>query len=142
MQLKFKRLHADAVIPQYAKAGDAGLDLVATEIIFNDTDDFGNINVKFGLAVEIPENHVGLLFPRSSIYKNNTLLCNSVGVIDSGYRGELQAFMLGDIETFGYKKGDKVLQLVIMPIPALEVIEVEELSNTERGKTGFGSSGK
>lgn len=142
MQLKFKRLHADAVIPQYAKAGDAGLDLVATEIILNNNDDFGNINVKFGLAVEIPENHVGLLFPRSSIYKNNALLSNSVGVIDSGYRGELQAFMLGSNEDFGYKKGDRVLQLVIVPIPTLEVIEVDELSDTDRGQGGFGSSGK
>lgn len=141
MQLKFKKLHADAVIPKFAKPGDAGLDLVATEIIFNDVD-FGNIQIKFGLAVEIPENHVGLLFPRSSIYKNNALLSNSVGVIDSGYRGEIGAFMLGDEETFGYKVGDRVLQLVIVPVPQVEPIEVEELSNTERGDGGFGSSGK
>lgn len=142
MQLKFKRLHADAVIPQYAKAGDAGLDLVATEIIFNDTDDLGNIHIKFGLAVEIPENHVGLLFPRSSIYKNNALLSNSVGVIDSGYRGELQAFMLADEKHFGYKVKDRILQLVIVPIPTLEVIEVDELSDTERGQGGWGSTGR
>lgn len=141
MQLKFKKLHADAVIPKFAKPGDAGLDLVATEIIFNDAD-FGNIKIKFGLAVEIPENHVGLLFPRSSIYKNNALLSNSVGVIDSGYRGEIGAFMLGDEETFGYKVGDRVLQLVIVPVPQVEPVEVEELSNTERGEGGFGSSGK
>lgn len=146
MKLKFKRLSEKAVIPKFAKPGDAGLDLVATEINLkdynNDKETLDIIEVKFGLAVEIPNGHVGLLFPRSSIYKQKALLTNSVGVIDSGYRGEIGAYMLGNLRDFGYKVGDRVLQLVIVPIPEIEPEEVEELSETERGEGGFGSTGQ
>ena len=87
-ELKFKKLHPKAVLPTYAKPGDAGMDLVATEIISNSDQYY---EVKFGLAVEIPEGKVGLLFPRSSVTKKDLILKNCVGVIDSGYRGEITA---------------------------------------------------
>lgn len=142
MKVKIKKLNSNAVIPKYAKEGDAGLDLVATEVIPNITEsDLDLVTVKSGLAVEIPKGYVGLLFPRSSIYKNNALLINSVGVIDSGYRGEITANFIADEDNFGYKVGDRFAQLIIIPYPQIEFEEVKELSNTERGIGGFGHTG-
>ncbi len=134
-----KKLHSDAVIPQYAKPGDAGLDLVATQIISQDTQ---QVTYGTGLAVEIPEGYVGLIFPRSSIRKYELALSNSVGVIDSGYRGEIQAtFNTRYYGEIVYKKGDKIAQLVIIPYPQVELYESDELSESERGSGGFGSTG-
>lgn len=142
IQVKIKKLHPDSVIPQYAKPGDAGMDLTAVNITVNKSEDFmDTITVDSGLAVEIPEGYVGLIFPRSSIYKNNTVLSNSVGVIDSGYRGSINAVFLADEDTFGYKIGDRFAQLMILPYPQVIFKEVEELSITERGTGGYGSTG-
>jgi dUTP pyrophosphatase len=143
MQLKIKKLHKDAVKPEYAKDGDAGLDLTAVEMY--STPDY--IGYKTGLAIEIPKGYVGLLFPRSSNSKKHLLLANSVGVVDSGYRGEIELrFKIASntSENFLeiYKVGDKVAQLMILPYPSIEFEEVEELSDTARGEGGFGSSGK
>ena len=95
-----------------------------------------------GLAMEIPEGYVGLIFPRSSISKTDHYLRNSVGVVDSGYRGEIKIRMstplLGGVE---YKEGDRVAQLIIMKLPWVNLQEVEELSDTDRGDGGFGSTG-
>lgn len=140
MQIKIKKLHNNAVIPQYAKAGDAGMDLVATEV----TDGYGfSVTYGTGLAMEIPEGYVGLVFPRSSIRKYDISLTNCVGVIDSGYRGEIQATFRKEagIPSKRYEVGDKIAQMIILPYPAIEFMEVEELSNTERGTGGFGSTG-
>jgi dUTP pyrophosphatase len=143
MQLKFMKLREDAVIPSYAKPGDAGLDLTATSgdnfYMYPNQTTFG-----FGLAVEIPFGYVGLIFPRSSIYKTGMRLSNCVGVIDSGYRGELKAIF--DIAHFHlegdvYRVGDRVAQLVVLPLPQFEIIEADELSITERGTGGYGSTG-
>ncbi len=151
MQVKIKKLKPNAVIPTYAKGGDAGMDLVATEIL-KDTPE--QITYGTGIALEIPEGFVGLVFPRSSIRKTGLQLSNSVGVIDSGYRGELQATfnkILGKSEGFYdesknlnnefYKIGERIAQIMIIPHPHIEFQEVEELSNTERGEGGFGSTG-
>lgn len=143
IDIKIKKLHPNSVIPQYAKAGDAGMDLTAVEIL--DNCDL-QITYDIGLAVEIPEGFVGLIFPRSSIKHKNLSLSNSVGVIDSGYRGNLQA-TFNKIETFDnikhwYAVGDRVAQMIIIPYPQINFVEVEELSDTERGTGGFGSSGK
>jgi dUTP pyrophosphatase len=144
MKVKIKKVHTDAVIPSYAKSGDAGMDLVATSII-SETDT--QITYGLGIALEIPEGFVGLVFPRSSIRKTRLQLSNSVGVIDSGYRGELQA-TFNKIRTTienqknDYKVGDRVCQIMIIPHPTIELNEVNELSNTERGEGGFGSTGK
>jgi dUTP pyrophosphatase len=140
MIIKFKKLHRYAVTPSYAKPGDAGLDLTATTIISNTT-----FEVTYGtsIAVEIPEGYAGLIFPRSSIRKYDLQLSNSVGVIDSGYRGEL-VFTFNKTQGFDslkYKIGDRIGQLVVLPYPQIELVEANQLSNTERGDEGFGSSG-
>lgn len=137
MKVKIKKLHEDAVIPGYAKDGDAGMDLTAIDV----ESDGGVITYKTGLAVEIPRWHVGLLFPRSSVYKTGQSLTNCVGVIDSGYRGEIMLkFTLSPYQR-EYEIGDRVGQLIIMPYPMIEFEEVEELTETSRGKGGYGSTG-
>lgn len=180
MKVKIKRLSPDAEIPKYAKPGDAGMDLVAVSRQFNEKT--GCVEYGTGISMEIPEGYVGLIFPRSSIYKTGLNLTNCVGVIDSGYRGEikavfatrfLQAFpkrMLDRIRLFldpyyiskytkkygngveptaityvdnkVYDVGDRIMQIVIMPYPTIEFEECEELSETERGEGGYGSTGR
>lgn len=156
MKVKFKKLHEDAVLPAYAKAGDAGMDITAmSDGVATHSgeakDQWYYIEYKTGLAVEIPEGHVGLMFPRSSISKSALLLANSVAVVDSGYRGEICfRFKLdsnlanqacGDSIPAAYKKGDRIGQLVILPYPTIEPEFVDELSETKRGNDGFGSTG-
>jgi len=141
MQVKIKKISPNAVIPTYAKDGDAGMDLVATTIVNEET---FQITYGLGVGMEIPYGFVGLVFPRSSIRKTDLSLTNSVGVIDSGYRGELQATFRKErgVASKKYEVGDRVLQLMIIPHPTIEFNEVNELSNTERGEGGFGSTGK
>lgn len=143
MEVKIKKLHEDAVIPKYAKPGDAGMDLTAVSMKI---DEYGNICYGTGLAFEIPEGYVGLVFPRSSNCKKGIILTNCVGVIDSGYRGEVsfkfKEIALGNFSKVTYKVGDRIGQIIIMPYPRIEFIEVEELSETERGTNGYGSTGK
>lgn len=154
MEVKIKKLNPNAVIPKYAKDGDAGMDLVATEII-KDTPE--QITYGTGIAVEIPEGFVGLVFPRSSVRKTGLQLSNSVGVIDSGYRGEIQATfnkIFGGDRFYDetkiteitsndfYKVGDRIAQIMIIPYPPIQFVEVDELSDSERGEGGFGSTGK
>lgn len=141
MQIAIKKLNENAVIPAYAKKGDAALDLTATSKEYND---FNNqLTFGTGLAIEIPDGYVGLIFPRSSICNTQLSLSNAVGVIDSGYRGEIKAvFRAGDRPSKNYEIGDRICQMIIMPFPKVELIEVQELSSTERGTEGFGSTGK
>ncbi len=143
MQVKIKKLNPNAVIPTYAKEGDAGMDLVATSII-SETDT--QITFGIGLALEIPFGFVGLIFPRSSVRKTRLMLSNCVGVVDSGYRGELQATFnkinQNSASENDYKVGDRIAQIMIIPHPPIEFVESDELSNTERGEGGFGSTGK
>jgi dUTP pyrophosphatase len=143
MKVKIKKLHPNAVIPTYAKEGDAGMDLVATSVI---SETHTQITYGLGVALEIPNGFVGLVFPRSSIRKTRLQLSNSVGVIDSGYRGELQATFNKITTTLenqknDYKVGDRVAQIMIIPHPSIDFQEVEYLSNTQRGEGGFGSTG-
>jgi dUTP pyrophosphatase len=140
MKVKIKKMHANAVIPKYAKPGDAGLDLTATSEEWNE--DKSMVTYRTGLAVEIPEGYVGLVFPRSSVSKTTLNLTNSVGVIDSGYRGEIMFKFRYLEEGMIYDVGDRIGQLIIMPYPQVEFEEVEDLSSTERGEGGFGSTGK
>ena len=128
MQLKIKLLAENAVKPKYAKKGDAGMDLVATSIISNTT---FQVTYGLGIALEIPEGFVGLVFPRSSIRNTELMLSNSVGVIDSGYRGELQATFnkLNGLDSISYKVGERVCQIVIVPTPVVQVKIVDELSD-------------
>lgn len=141
MQVKIKLLNEYAVKPKYAKQSDAGLDLVATSIISQTPT---QITYGLGIAMEIPDGMVGLVFPRSSIRNYDLALTNSVGVIDSGYRGELQATFHKTIglDSKIYDVGDRVVQIVIIPHPVIQLKVVDELSDSERGNGGFGSSGK
>ena len=138
VKLKIKKLHEHAVIPSYAKHGDAGMDLTATEKSY---DEFGNAVYKVGLAFEIPLGYVGLLFPRSSNSKQDLILSNSVGVIDSGYRGEVMV-KFKRVGTQEYNEGERIAQLVIMKLPHVDIEEVDELTSSDRGEGGFGSTGK
>jgi dUTP pyrophosphatase len=148
LEIKVKKLDPKAVIPKYAKDGDAGLDLTAISKSFERHKDGSRIiTYGTGLAIEIPKGYVGLIFPRSSISKTCLNLTNSVGVIDSGYRGEIMAkFRIdsADRATAGssYKEGERIMQLIVMPYPQVTLVEADELSDTERGEGGFGSSGK
>ena len=142
MEVRVKKLDERAVIPKYSKTGDAGMDLTAISV--EDTSKF--IEYDTGLAFEIPEGHVGLLFPRSSISKQDLILANSVGVVDSSYRGPVKFrfkktednLMLCD----RYKAMERVGQIMIIPYPKIEIVESDELSDTERGVGGFGHTGK
>ena len=139
MEVKFKKLLPVAVEPTYSKPGDAGMDLTA----FGVERTPGYMEYNTFIAVEIPEGYVGLLFPRSSVSKTPLILANSVGVIDSNYRGpiKLRFKHTGENGSEPYKSGDRVGQLVIMPVPTIELKEVGDLSETSRGDGGFGSSG-
>lgn len=138
MKLKIKKLREEAELPFYAKQGDAGMDLKALTVIRTGKySEYGT-----GIAMEIEEGYVGLVFPRSSISDTDHFLRNSVGVIDSGYRGEVKVRM--SIPSLGakeYELGDKVAQLVIIKLPWVEVEECQELSDSERSGGGFGSTG-
>jgi dUTP pyrophosphatase len=142
VKVSIKKLSPDAVIPTYSKEGDAGMDLTAVSKEI--TDDY--ISYKTGLSFEIPKGYVGLLFPRSSNSKKDLLLTNSVGVIDSGYRGEVElrfkTIPNGKLENIStYNVGDRVGQIMILPYPKIQFVETDKLSETERGDGGFGSSG-
>lgn len=186
MKVRIKKLHKDAVVPKKAHATDAGFDLVATSRVF---DAEGNVTYGTGLAFEIPEGYVGLVFPRSSICRKDLSLSNAVGVIDSHYRGEVKAKFKptlvvaykdrhgqnendyigadeteweGLVVTFNgraenypdvndgylpfapclYEVGDRICQMIILPYPEVEFEEAEELSETDRGNGGYGSTGR
>ena len=141
LDIKVKKLHPNAVIPSYSKVGDAGMDLTITTELENTT---FSVSYGFGIAMEIPKNYVGLIFPRSSVRNQDLVLSNCVGVIDSGYRGELQATFkkTNGLDSLKYKVGERGAQIIILPYPQVKMVESEELSNTERGDGGFGSTGK
>lgn len=141
MLVNFKKLNPEAITPSYAKEGDAGLDITAISMEYDSL--LKQYIYKTGLAFEIPPNHVGLLFPRSSVSKTGLMLSNSVGVIDSGFRGEL-TFKFNEIKgTYNnYEVGNRIGQLLIIPYPQITLNEVEQLSDTERGSGSYGSSGR
>lgn len=138
--VKVKKLVPEAVIPSYSKVGDAGMDLTITREIENTS---FSVSYGFGIAMEIPQGYVGLVFPRSSVRNQDLILSNCVGVIDSGYRGELQATFkkTNGLDSIKYKVGERGAQIIILPYPTIYMTEVPELSNTERGSGGFGSTG-
>ena len=141
MNIRCKKLHPDAVIPQYAKEGDAGMDLTA--IALEVTQD-GSYVYDTGLAFEIPEGYVGLIFPRSSVSKTSLIMANSVGVIDSGYRGTVKVvFKRTSGKVVRYKAGERCCQIIIMPYPTINFENVGEgdLTDSDRGDGGFGSTG-
>lgn len=141
--IEFQKLSTNAQTPTQAYPGDAGWDLYATNKIYKP--DY--IEYKTGLAVAIPPGYVGLLFPRSSVSNYEMLLANSVGVVDSGYRGEIsfrfKSIALGGATAIYYEIGDKIGQLVVMAVPQVSLVETyKSLATTDRGVGGYGSSGK
>ena len=139
--VKIKKLNDDAIIPKKAHPTDAGFDLVAISKEWDKDNECWSYGT--GLAIEIPKGWVGLLFPRSSIFKTGMILSNHVGVIDSAYRGEI---MLKFRQLSAYKPeysiGDRVGQLILIPYPEINLVESDTLSDSDRGEGGFGSSGK
>lgn len=156
MEVRFKILNPLAKPPKRAHLTDAGFDLVAAS---RSVDEDGAVVYGTGLALEIPEGYVGLVFPRSSIANKGLVLSNCVGVIDSGYRGEVMAKFKPSL-SFGvraglpelgyvrmapcdiYEVGERIAQLIIMKLPDVQLIESEELGESERGTGGYGSTGK
>lgn len=144
MEIKFKRLSDNAVLPSKAHPTDAGLDLTCTNIT-SEVNECGQFVLVYhiGIAVEIPVGYVGLIFQRSSVYKKSLTLTNAVGVIDSCYRGEILFKFKntsGDSIPAVYNIGDRIGQLIIMPYPEVEPVFADTLSETDRGENGFGSS--
>lgn len=142
MKVKIKQILAGSKIPSYAKEGDAGMDLTAVSREVVNEGQFGYIEYDIGIGMEIPEDYVGLIFPRSSISKTGLILANSVGVVDSSYRGSIKVRFKAIPDTLIYEVGERVAQIVIMPYPHIEFDVVEELSTTERGEGGFGHTNK
>ncbi len=157
MNINIKKLFEDAIIPTKAHTTDAGFDMYVHRTEFQVSTKlnlhlYGKFIARTGVAIDIPEGYVGLLFPRSSIYKMDLRQSNSVGVIDAGYQGEIS--FIYDIKdnrvtssygTVGnvYKPGDRCGQLVIIPIPLITLNEVDSFDSvSERGTGGFGSTGK
>ena len=145
MELKIKKLSDKAIMPIRAHKSDAGLDLTTTSIT-SEINECGQFILVYhsDIAVEIPDGYVGLLFPRSSIAKKSIQFTNAVGVIDSGYRGEIMAKVRntsGDSIPAVYKVGEKFAQLVIVPyVSDITISEVSELQESDRGTGGYGSS--
>lgn len=137
--LRIKKLVPEAVVPAYAKLGDAGLDLTAVSAEFDA--ETRRLKVGYGIAAEIPAGHVGLLFPRSSVHKTGLVLSNCVGVVDSGYRGEIRSVFYVPAGAKPYAAGERCAQLIILPFPQVQVVESAELSDSARGAGGFGSTG-
>lgn len=141
MEIRFKKLSETAVAPFQGSKFAAGFDLTVDEL------EFSNDQIKYNsnIAVEIPEGYVGLLFPRSSVYKHHILLTNSVGVIDSDYRGPIKAVFQREAIRYkisGYRVGERFAQLIVVQNPSVKYIESDTLSETERGDKGYGSTGK
>lgn len=141
MKVNIKILDEKAKVPEYAKPGDAGLDLTCVSI---EKDEEKNIiTYGTGLSIEIPEGYVGLLFPRSSVYKTDLNLANSVGVIDSGYRGEIMfKYRVLSSSFKQYELNDRIGQILILPYPKIELSVKDNLSETDRGVDGYGSTGR
>ena len=141
IELPITRLHEEAVVPERAYAGDAGLDLAACERV--ELGPGQRALVGTGLAVAIPQGYAGFVQPRSGLAARHGLsVVNSPGLVDSGYRGELRVVLLNTdaSERFVVEPGMRIAQLVVLPVPELELVEVDELPGSERGARGFGSS--
>jgi dUTP pyrophosphatase len=143
IEVPIQRLRADAELPSQAYAGDAGFDLTACER--HELGPGERAVVPTGLAVAIPEGHGGFVLPRSGLAaRNGITIVNAPGLIDSGYRGEVQVVLLNtdQEEPFVVEPGMRIAQLVVLPVPPLEVVEVDDLPAAERGERGFGSSAR
>ena len=144
MEIKIKRLNERAKIPTFGTEFSAGADLYCAEEHETSVCSGQKCSISTGISMEIPEGYVGLVFARSGLAcKNGLRLCNSVGVIDADYRGEIKVVLHNDSEYIReIKPGERVAQMIVMPYPKVSFIEVEELSDTVSGKSGFGGTGR
>ena len=143
IQVQIQRLDPDVELPQYARSGDAGLDLRASEDV--ELAPGKRAMVPTGLAIALPEGYAGFVQPRSGLAAREGLsIVNTPGLIDSGYRGELKIIAINtdDEHTIHIKRGNRIAQLVIQEVPVVHLVEVDELEASERGVAGFGSTGK
>lgn len=140
MQIKLKKLSDNAIVPTKGTLGSAGFDLVATSMDVVNLPEYGYIEYGTGISVKIPDNHVGLLFSRSSISNTGLILANAVGVIDNDYRGEIKLRFKYIEGTTHYNIGDKVGQILFVKLPSITFKEVDSLDETSRGEGGFGST--
>ena len=141
IELPLRRLRPDAVVPARAYDGDAGLDLAACERVELGPGERATVGT--GIAVAIPEGHAGFVQPRSGLAaRHGITIVNSPGLVDSGYRGELKVVLQNTdpSEPFVVEPGMRIAQLVVLPVPGVAAVEVEELPASERGERGFGSS--
>ena len=141
IELPIQRLREAAVVPARAYAGDAGLDLAACERVELGPGERALVGT--GLAVAIPDGYAGFVQPRSGLAaRHGITIVNTPGLVDSGYRGELQVILLNTDgnEPFVVEPGMRIAQLVVLPIPEVAPVEVEALPESERGERGFGSS--
>lgn len=141
MDIQVKRIDPELPVPTFANKGDAGADLYAA--VDATINPFNNNIIPVGFAVAIPHGHVGLICPRSGLSQHNVTVANAPGVIDSGYRGELRV-ILSNHSGLAYmvERGDRIAQLVILPIDTPRFRVVDSLDDTERGTNGFGSTGR
>jgi dUTP diphosphatase len=143
MEMPVTKLNADAILPTRAHEGDAGLDLYACESAHIGPGERWSVGT--GVGVEIPDGHAGLVLPRSGLARDHGIaLVNSPGLIDSGYRGELRVLLLNTdpAETFRVQAGDRIAQLLLVPIALPTPVAVEALADSARATGGFGSSGR
>jgi dUTP pyrophosphatase len=141
IELSIRRLRGDAVVPKRAYDGDAGLDLSACERVELGPGERATVGT--GLAVAIPDGYAGFVQPRSGLASRHGItMVNTPGLVDSGYRGELKVILLNTdrSETFVVEPGMRIAQLVVLQVPAIDPVEVDELPESERGVRGFGSS--
>lgn len=140
MKIKIKKLNPDTRIPVYAHSGDAGMDLYTIEQF--ELEPGERKSVPLGISVEIPEGYVGLIWDKSGL-SHKYGIKSFGGVVDSGYRGEIHAGIMNlSDKFFSFEKGHKIAQLLIQKIEQVEFEEVQELTDTDRGRNGFGSTGK
>lgn len=143
MTLAFKRLSGAARIPSRAHDGDAGLDLYAAEAAHLAPGERASVGT--GIALAIPQDHAGLVLPRSGLAARHGIsVVNAPGLIDAGYRGEVRVLLLNTdrCEAFGVEVGDRIAQLLVTPFAAPDLVEADDLDQTLRGTGGFGSSGR
>jgi len=141
IELPIRRLRDDAVLPSQAYAGDAGLDLAACERVELRPGERATVGT--GLAIAIPDGYAGFVQPRSGLASRHGItIVNTPGLVDSGYRGELRVVLLNTDarETFVVEPGMRIAQLVVLAVPGVEAVEVDELPESERGVRGFGST--
>ena len=136
INIKIKKINKEAKIPEYSHEGDACMDVYSTSREIKEK----YVEYGTGLSFEIPEGYVMLIFPRSSVSKKDLMLKNSVGVLDSGYRGELKLRFKKQGDNL-YQEGERVGQIMFIPIPKINLEEVEKISESSRGVRGFGSTG-